>query len=930
MFIAALAAMAALPAFALDAFTSPTQIRAELLQLTEVTDSSEARAAQLAPLLSDSSRTLSAAQAELSAAIDEALALDEAIARKQLSGDLATLERNRLGEIRVAAVMLGRRVNEAVSRRDLLAAQILDAERRQQAAAARQQVILARYRQALAPVYLSGVAITFTDPRDGEDDVIYDAGWSSPRADEINDRVIGQLIASLEDLEIQIATLQRSFDAAEARFIAADQKWQSRNADYISNVAGVATAANILLELGDVGVGVAMAGPGWPAALAFEAIYRPAEAIYKGAPASSLPTVSDDIIAARERLSSSVGIGVLDAGAPGARPNPFGGFRTALYAEEKAELVKNAFGIGYQGLAENVAQAAVPYFRGAAEAGVDTGWQKLALSLAGREDATLLGVYKALGGTTRQEAAEFATLMRRVADPTLVDGLFVTLGRGAFWLEVGKGVGAGLLITAAKEGLKQPIRNEAQAIFEDLARIELEWFVRQRALQTVSFILQMHREVQKGLTVALGQAVAKRDEEDAGRRLTVTDSSRIVLSDWQLAQGVWLRLNFSERLLATRFGFADGPLQLSGGSPSTQVSRLARAVIGEADAPVKLRLEVRPDGAWELHDGYDADPATVARLSADGTWIARETGLDTAHDLTFATPLLRLAGDPEQLRVGVDFEVAYRAPSNAREGAWIALVEPGVAPVVMPPQIAEPTAFAQSNVALPGTGPDGHEGVVTLNPDAAGRYEIRMYDRGREGVSVASIAVCVMGMAEPCDDEVSPPEPLPESCIPGAGPRRRVASTFGSGPEGWSLAGDAGPEAEFVAGSIAGTDLENSSVWYFQAPPNYLGDHSGLFGSRLSYRLRVTEVTKFFKSADVVIEAKNGSSITVETGTAPGMDWTDYSFALDTTGGWVLDGRPATSAEICRVLGSISSVKIRGEFHTGPDTGWLGGVSFGE
>ena len=163
-----------------------------------------------------------------------------------------------------------------------------------------------------------------------------------------------------------------------------------------------------------------------------------------------------------------------------------------------------------------------------------------------------------------------------------------------------------------------------------------------------------------------------------------------------------------------------------------------------------------------------------------------------------------------------------------------------------------------------------------------------------------------------------------------------IVSDFATDTEGWLLSGDATTSAPtFIAtggnpdGYAHGTDLTVGGVWYWQAPAKFLGDRSLSFQQPLSFDLRMRGSGPLFDAPDVTLI---GGGLTLQADLSPvpqNVPWTSYSIRLDETGGWklgTLAGADATNAQIQDVLGSLSALRIRGEFITGSDNGDLDNV----
>ncbi len=162
-----------------------------------------------------------------------------------------------------------------------------------------------------------------------------------------------------------------------------------------------------------------------------------------------------------------------------------------------------------------------------------------------------------------------------------------------------------------------------------------------------------------------------------------------------------------------------------------------------------------------------------------------------------------------------------------------------------------------------------------------------------------------------------------------------ISSTFDIDAEGWLIAGDATSGAPtYVAtggnpgGFIQANDSVSGGVWYFDAPNMFLGDLSGALSQSLSFDLKQTGSGPQFNSSDVIL---NGGGLEVRFDAAsnplPVGDWVSYSVILDETVGWTKGGAAATQADMLTVLGSLSRLRIRGEFISGSDIGRLDNVS---
>lgn len=161
----------------------------------------------------------------------------------------------------------------------------------------------------------------------------------------------------------------------------------------------------------------------------------------------------------------------------------------------------------------------------------------------------------------------------------------------------------------------------------------------------------------------------------------------------------------------------------------------------------------------------------------------------------------------------------------------------------------------------------------------------------------------------------------------------RVQSTFDAGIDGWSFIADV---KEFLwvdtggnpGGYLEAVDYATGQIWYFVASQKFLGDKSAYSGGTLQFDLKQSGTWSQFDADDVVLTG-GGLTIALDTLDNPGVDWTHYAVAFDTTTDWRIDtrtGSVATQAQIDTVLGNLASLQIRGEFISGSDTGGLDNV----
>jgi len=148
--------------------------------------------------------------------------------------------------------------------------------------------------------------------------------------------------------------------------------------------------------------------------------------------------------------------------------------------------------------------------------------------------------------------------------------------------------------------------------------------------------------------------------------------------------------------------------------------------------------------------------------------------------------------------------------------------------------------------------------------------------------------------------------------LPGSGSYLTILSTFAVTHH--AAGGNPG-------GHISAADPSNYS-FYFDAPGAFLGNLSGYTGGSLSFDTRYTPHdtgSAWRDDADVLIYS--GSTILAwRAADNPGESWTHVSTTLDIGHGWrigSITGAEATAADFASVLGSVTALRIRGEYYNG-------------
>lgn len=168
-----------------------------------------------------------------------------------------------------------------------------------------------------------------------------------------------------------------------------------------------------------------------------------------------------------------------------------------------------------------------------------------------------------------------------------------------------------------------------------------------------------------------------------------------------------------------------------------------------------------------------------------------------------------------------------------------------------------------------------------------------------------------------------------------------VGSFFENGSEGWTSIGDIIGGVEYVpdggnpGNGLRVNDETTGGVWYWVAPQKFLGDQSEAYEHDLKFDLRqvISGGANQFGAEDVILEGA-GTKLVFTLNSKPATDgtWTSYTISLVASNGWKVDssaGAGATEAQLQNVLSNLTSLRIRGEYQTGPDVGYLDNVILG-
>ncbi|WP_245565159.1 laminin B domain-containing protein [Spirosoma spitsbergense] len=156
-----------------------------------------------------------------------------------------------------------------------------------------------------------------------------------------------------------------------------------------------------------------------------------------------------------------------------------------------------------------------------------------------------------------------------------------------------------------------------------------------------------------------------------------------------------------------------------------------------------------------------------------------------------------------------------------------------------------------------------------------------------------------------------------------------ISYGFDDDAQGWE--GSVGCKSGYSAtggnpgGYVYGID-DATGFWYFVASTEFTTTVRKAYGLQLSFDLEQSAIDNQADADDIII-TDGTLTLTHKTSYNPKTIWTAYSVKLDETAGWKKGKVKATKAELQQVLQNLTSLKIRGEFRSGPDRGGLDNVS---
>ena len=172
---------------------------------------------------------------------------------------------------------------------------------------------------------------------------------------------------------------------------------------------------------------------------------------------------------------------------------------------------------------------------------------------------------------------------------------------------------------------------------------------------------------------------------------------------------------------------------------------------------------------------------------------------------------------------------------------------------------------------------------------------------------------------------------MKESSLTMGGPEVVIAeSHFDSDIEGWTLEGDGTLTFSSTGGNPGGclkvVDGVHHDTYYYCAPEKFLGHKLG--ATRLEYDLKWVSSNPIYDSVAELTLARGGTLLRYDASLPPRNIWSHHNVSLSATDGWtnVTENRPATARDFEFVLRSLEALKIRGEFASGSETGFLDNV----
>jgi hypothetical protein len=168
-----------------------------------------------------------------------------------------------------------------------------------------------------------------------------------------------------------------------------------------------------------------------------------------------------------------------------------------------------------------------------------------------------------------------------------------------------------------------------------------------------------------------------------------------------------------------------------------------------------------------------------------------------------------------------------------------------------------------------------------------------------------------------------------------------AADDFSYSDEEWTLeAHNSDPtmrlaeDVTYDGPALCGSDNGFSGAtdfWRFNAPKKYLGNASRAYGRRLTWDSQTVE-GRGFAANDLFLNGRGISLVLRVPNTANrASSWASFAVHLDTKSDWrVLETNAvATEDDLKSTLGTLTSVRLPGEWRDGPETTCIDNVYFG-
>ena len=152
-------------------------------------------------------------------------------------------------------------------------------------------------------------------------------------------------------------------------------------------------------------------------------------------------------------------------------------------------------------------------------------------------------------------------------------------------------------------------------------------------------------------------------------------------------------------------------------------------------------------------------------------------------------------------------------------------------------------------------------------------------------------------------------------------------SVFANSADGWGVVGEV-VEKRVEHGTFSATD-DGAGVWFFKAPPKFLGDQRLAYSGRLVYSFGHFHSDAAGRDPvmveDLVLISELHNLTVLRSGLVQAWVYAqEIDVDLSPSPAWRLpSGAPVSPDDLQRVLSSLSSLLIRGGFYHGRETAWI-------